>query len=72
MKFFSSENLIAKQAYKALDFGRGQGVVRFKHGAYTIVREYFEPVHNTANGQKMRFYKSVLGRVTVKVLPSAG
>jgi hypothetical protein len=26
-------------------------------------------ISNTANGQKMRFYKPVLGRVIVKVLP---
>ncbi len=58
-----------KKAYKALDLGRGQGVNRFKNGAYTLVREYFESIHNTAIGQEMRLYKPVLGRVIVNVLP---
>jgi hypothetical protein len=31
-------------------------VIRFKSGAYTIVREHFEVDHNTAIGQKIRFY----------------
>lgn len=36
---------------KRLDIVRGQGLIRFKNGAYTQVREYFEPDHNTAIGQ---------------------
>ena len=36
---------------KRLDIVRGQGLMRFKNGAYTLVREYFEPDRNAAIGQ---------------------
>ena len=36
--------------HKPLDFNRGHGEIRFENGAYTIVREYFEPNFNTAPG----------------------
>ena len=63
------KNVRIKKAYKALDLGRGPGVNRFKNGAYTLVREYFELVHNTATGQEMRLYKPFWARVMVNVLP---
>lgn len=63
------KNSIVKKAYKALDLGLGPGVNRFKNGAYTSVREYFESIHNTAIGQEMRLYKPFFGRVMVNVLP---
>ncbi len=37
-----------------------KAVKRFKNGAYTIVREYFEPDYNTALGQEMAVCKTVL------------
>jgi len=36
--------------FKILDYVRGQGVIRFKSGAYTSVREHFEADHNVAIG----------------------
>jgi len=42
-----------KPAFRALDLVRGQGVSRFKSGAYTLVREHFEAAHNTAIGQEI-------------------
>jgi len=48
---------IPKLVSKRLDFVRGQDVIRFKNGAYTLVREYFEADHNTAIGQKMNVLK---------------
>jgi hypothetical protein len=39
---------------KALDFVRWQGVIRFKSGAYTAVREHFKSDRNAARGQKMK------------------
>ena len=42
-----------------LDFVREQGGIRFKNGAYTIVREYFKLELNTALGQKMNAMKTV-------------
>ncbi len=39
---------------KYADFGSGQGAIRFKSGAYTLVREHFEADRNAAMGQKMR------------------
>ena len=39
--------------FKRLDFVREQGGIRFKNGAYTQVREYFESDRNAAIGQKM-------------------
>ena len=41
---------------KWLDFVRGQDAIRFKNGAYTIVREYFETDCNAAVGQKMAIW----------------
>jgi hypothetical protein len=51
----SHEELIkdTKPVFRALDLVRGQGVSRFKSGAYTIVREHFEAARNTAIGQEM-------------------
>jgi hypothetical protein len=48
-----------KLVLKLLGLARGQGVVRFKSGAYTIVREHFEPVHNAVIGQEMIVLKPV-------------
>ena len=45
---------LLKLPLKALDLARGQGEIRFKNGAYTQVREYFEPDFNAAIGQEMR------------------
>jgi len=42
-----------KPAFRALDLVRGQGLGRFKSGAYTIVREHFEATHNAAIGQEI-------------------
>jgi hypothetical protein len=39
--------------FKPLDLAREQGGIRFKSGAYTIVREHFESDSNTAIGQEM-------------------
>ena len=36
--------------HKPSDFSRGHGEIRFENGAYTVVREYFEPNFNTAPG----------------------
>ncbi len=36
---------------KIVDSVKGQGANRFKHGAYTLVFEYFESVGNTALGR---------------------
>jgi hypothetical protein len=44
-----------KTGFKTADFVRWLGVIRFKNGAYTLVREYFESDYNTAIGQNMRF-----------------
>jgi hypothetical protein len=53
MKFKLLESKHQKQntiqtGFKALDNVQGQGAERFKSGAYTLVREHFEPVRNTA------------------------
>ena len=56
IKTFNSHN---KLVSKLLGLARGQGVVRFKSGAYTIVREHFEPVHNAVIGQEMIVLKPV-------------
>ena len=45
---------------EGLDFVREHGANWTKNGAYTIVREYFPPVCNTALGQKMIVLPSVL------------
>ena len=39
--------------FRPLDLAREQGGIRFKSGAYTIVREHFESDSNTAIGQEM-------------------
>jgi hypothetical protein len=44
-----------KTGFEILDYVRGQGVSRFKSGAYTIVHEHFEPAHNAAIGHQMKF-----------------
>jgi hypothetical protein len=49
-----------KLALKLLDFVRGQGKIRFKSGAYTVVREHFESDFNKGLGQKMMVLKSLL------------
>lgn len=61
MVFLLVINKRVKLISKFLDLGREQGVVRFKSGAYTQVRQYFEPVHNVAIGQEMKVLKLVLG-----------
>jgi hypothetical protein len=43
----------AKLAFRPLGFDCGQGVIRFKSGAYTPVREHFESNRNAVHGQKM-------------------
>jgi hypothetical protein len=43
-----------KNDFKGLNFVRGQGVVRFKSGAYTTVREHFAANRNAAIGQKIK------------------
>jgi hypothetical protein len=53
MEFKQFESIHQKQnttktGFKALDNVQGQGAERFKSGAYTLVREHFEPVRNTA------------------------
>jgi len=40
---------------KTSAFVRGQGAIRFKSGAYTLVREHFELGCNAAIGQKIEF-----------------
>jgi len=45
---------------KCLDFRLGQGEIRFENGAYTLVREYFETDRNTALGQEMTVFITVL------------
>jgi len=42
-----------KPVFRALDLFLGQGVICFKSGAYTLVREHFETAHNAAIGQEM-------------------
>jgi hypothetical protein len=37
---------IFKTGFTAADYVQGQGLNRFKNGAYTIVREYFETIRN--------------------------
>jgi hypothetical protein len=44
-----------KIGFKRLDDIRGQGLIRFKSGAYTVVREYFETDYNAAIRYQMRF-----------------
>ena len=44
---------------KPLDFVREQGAEPLKSGAYTLVREHFEWVRNTALGQKIKVLKVV-------------
>ena len=39
-----------KLGFKDVDHVRGQGLSRFKSGAYTLVREYFEAAYNAAIG----------------------
>jgi hypothetical protein len=39
-----------KPGFKGVDHVRGQGLSRFKSGAYTMVREYFEAAYNAAIG----------------------
>jgi hypothetical protein len=39
-----------KTHLKNVDQGSGQGAGRLKSGAYTAVREHFEPLRNTALG----------------------
>jgi hypothetical protein len=51
----SAVNKETKTGFKSVDFFRGQGFIRFKSGAYTIVREHFEANYNAAIGKKMRF-----------------
>jgi hypothetical protein len=53
MKFKQLESEHQKQnttetGFKALDNVQGQGAERFQSGAYTLVREHFETVRNTA------------------------
>jgi hypothetical protein len=50
-----SRSMKCKTGFKTADFVRWLGVIRFKNGAYTLVREYFESDYNTAIGQNMRF-----------------
>ena len=40
---------------KTADFFRGQGLIRFKSGAYTIVGEHFETKRNAAIGKNILF-----------------
>jgi len=49
-----------KPVSKPLDLAEGTASIRFKNGAYTLVREYFESNCNTALGQEMRVLKLVL------------
>jgi len=44
-----------RSGFKASECVRGQGVIRFKSGAYTVVCEYFEPDCNAVMEHKMRF-----------------
>jgi hypothetical protein len=47
--------------------------IRFKSGAYTLVREYFKPIRNAAIEQKMRVYsqfKKKSSSILPKDLPS--
>ena len=37
-----------------------KGVIRFKSGAYTLVREHFVTDHNTAIEQNMEVFKYIL------------
>jgi len=53
VKYYLMDWSNVKLAFKALDFDCGQGVIRFKSGAYTPVREHFESNHNAVHGQKM-------------------
>jgi len=43
----------SQTGFKGPYYVRGQGAIRFKNGAYTSVREYFEADRNTAIGHKM-------------------
>ncbi len=60
MRDFRLIILKSKLVDKPLDFVRGQGAIRFKSGAYTLVREHFESDWNAAIGQKMTVYQPVL------------
>jgi hypothetical protein len=44
-----------RSGFKASDQVQGQGVPRIENGAYTSVREYFDPRDNTAIGLQMGF-----------------
>jgi len=45
---------IFKTGFTAADYVQGQGLNRFKNGAYTIVREYFETIRNAGIEHQMR------------------
>jgi hypothetical protein len=49
------QNNITQNWFKTVDFYRGHGLIRFKSGAETIVREHFEANRNAAIGENMRF-----------------
>jgi len=46
---------ISRSGFKISDQVQGQGVPRIENGAYTSVREYFNPRDNTAIGPQMGF-----------------
>ena len=46
---------LVKSDLKTSDHARRQGAIRFKSGAYTIVREHFESDRNAAFGYEMGF-----------------
>ncbi len=46
----SADGKTKRIGFKSLDHVRGQGVRRFKRGAYTLVREHFEAPRNAVPG----------------------
>jgi hypothetical protein len=56
-----SHKELSRTFFRNLDFVRGQGFIRFKSGAHTVVREHFETDYNTALGQKIIVCKPVYG-----------
>jgi hypothetical protein len=50
-----SDMIVFRSGFKASDQVQGQGVPRIENGAYTLVREYFNPRGNAAIGPQMGF-----------------
>jgi len=49
-------NYLTRSGFKTSNPVQGQGVSAVNNGAYTLVREFFNPHDNTAIGPQMGFY----------------